>query len=287
MEILDISDNLDIKECRICFLTEEDDPNLEFISPCACSGTSKWVHIECLNRWRLESVNPTSMTRCSECRTEYRIIDNLINPEIFFYPRRFIYNFFYLINGLIIGLSMFIYLIEKSSNHSIINFLSFNADKNNTLTRDGNSLIYSIFYYDISSYFILNWFVGYFLFNFFKHINNKRLYIKKTLFPLINILAINQLIFPLLKLSIDARDIQIIVYIYTLSMGGLILSAKGILEYSNRVNRNINLLINNEIIIPYDNNVDGYDADSDTSEEIELFTLEEESETTLLTENYD
>ena len=110
MEIVDISNNL--KECRICFLTEEDDPNLEFISPCACSGTSKWVHIECLNRWRLESVNPTSMTRCSECRTEYRIRNNLVIEEEFLYPRRFIYNFTYIANGFTVCLSAFIITIQ-------------------------------------------------------------------------------------------------------------------------------------------------------------------------------
>ena len=49
MEIIDISN---IKECRICFIDENIEPNKPFINPCACSGTSKWVHIECLNRWR-------------------------------------------------------------------------------------------------------------------------------------------------------------------------------------------------------------------------------------------
>ena len=33
MEILDVSNNN--KECRICFLTETDNPDMEFINPCA------------------------------------------------------------------------------------------------------------------------------------------------------------------------------------------------------------------------------------------------------------
>ena len=39
------------KECRICFENYETVDN-ELIYPCYCSGTSKYVHRECLEKWR-------------------------------------------------------------------------------------------------------------------------------------------------------------------------------------------------------------------------------------------
>ena len=35
--------------CRICL---EDGVRADFIAPCACRGTSKWVHRQCLDQWR-------------------------------------------------------------------------------------------------------------------------------------------------------------------------------------------------------------------------------------------
>jgi len=36
--------------CRIC-LSESNRPGNPFFSPCHCSGTMKYVHIKCLQRW--------------------------------------------------------------------------------------------------------------------------------------------------------------------------------------------------------------------------------------------
>lgn len=55
-------------QCRICF---ESDNHQDLISPCNCSGTSKYVHRDCLNRWRILSNNPDSITHCNECKFEY------------------------------------------------------------------------------------------------------------------------------------------------------------------------------------------------------------------------
>ena len=49
-------------QCRIC-LEEED--NLELlISPCRCSGTSKYVHRECLRKWRYQDINAPGFSKC-------------------------------------------------------------------------------------------------------------------------------------------------------------------------------------------------------------------------------
>ena len=58
-------------ECRICFETEKpDDP---FIQPCACKGTSKYIHESCLNTWRKTAENREARKRCMECGDKYII----------------------------------------------------------------------------------------------------------------------------------------------------------------------------------------------------------------------
>lgn len=36
--------------CRICWDAEDQDPGGSLLSPCACSGTMKWVHFRCLRQ---------------------------------------------------------------------------------------------------------------------------------------------------------------------------------------------------------------------------------------------
>jgi hypothetical protein len=56
--------------CRICFdgSTRED-----VISPCACSGSSKWVHRACLDKWRTTRED-RAFSRCTECLKSYTLI---------------------------------------------------------------------------------------------------------------------------------------------------------------------------------------------------------------------
>ena len=66
----------DEKFCRIC-LEEENNIN-SLISPCRCSGSSKHVHIQCLQNWRRVSRNSNGMgeNECMECKTKYLIRKN-------------------------------------------------------------------------------------------------------------------------------------------------------------------------------------------------------------------
>jgi len=70
--ILEDTDNL---TCRICL---ENDLEDNFISPCSCSGTSKYVHKECLNKWRYSfEYSPFSnndikrYNECDVCKSQY------------------------------------------------------------------------------------------------------------------------------------------------------------------------------------------------------------------------
>lgn len=59
----------DDRTCRICFSPESSEEKL--ISPCKCRGTSKWIHLSCLNEWRTHSQNSKSYYRCDQCHYEY------------------------------------------------------------------------------------------------------------------------------------------------------------------------------------------------------------------------
>ncbi|KAK4698693.1 hypothetical protein P7C70_g7578, partial [Phenoliferia sp. Uapishka_3] len=48
----------DDRMCRICFDGEDEELGRLF-SPCQCRGTSSFVHVECLNRWRMASAGAT------------------------------------------------------------------------------------------------------------------------------------------------------------------------------------------------------------------------------------
>ncbi|XP_022757902.1 uncharacterized protein LOC111305014 isoform X2 [Durio zibethinus] len=63
----DLSSNSSISHCRICHEEEfESFKSLEV--PCACSGTVKFAHRDCIQRWCNEKGNTT----CEICLQEYR-----------------------------------------------------------------------------------------------------------------------------------------------------------------------------------------------------------------------
>ena len=57
--------------CRICLEEESDIDKL--ISPCRCSGSSKYVHLDCLQTWRRTSRGGVGENKCMECHTEYLV----------------------------------------------------------------------------------------------------------------------------------------------------------------------------------------------------------------------
>mmetsp|Transcript_5868 Transcript_5868/g.6748 ORF Transcript_5868/g.6748 Transcript_5868/m.6748 type:complete len:274 (+) Transcript_5868:13-834(+) len=65
-------ENPDERICRICFEGGDYGENGHLFRPCLCSGTSAWVHMECLDQWRRSSTNPKSFYRCDQCQYEYK-----------------------------------------------------------------------------------------------------------------------------------------------------------------------------------------------------------------------
>ena len=80
-------------ECRICFEKEEIDN--KFISPCLCKGTSKFVHIKCLETWRTINKNGPGFDKCMECRYKYKFKYEYPKENNIYYDvtyRKIIYN---------------------------------------------------------------------------------------------------------------------------------------------------------------------------------------------------
>lgn len=68
-----------LKECRICFETEDDQQN-ELISPCICNGSLKYVHRDCLQKWRktlpVEVFKNKRDIQCEICHMYYEFEDS-------------------------------------------------------------------------------------------------------------------------------------------------------------------------------------------------------------------
>lgn len=60
----------DIESCRICQEASDHSP---LVSPCKCSGSIQFVHIDCLEDW----IDSTGDTVCEICQTRYDITANM------------------------------------------------------------------------------------------------------------------------------------------------------------------------------------------------------------------
>lgn len=64
-----------LPQCRICF-----DSDGELISPCNCSGTLKYIHTECLQKWRktlpINVFNNNRDIQCEICHKYYEFEDS-------------------------------------------------------------------------------------------------------------------------------------------------------------------------------------------------------------------
>ncbi|KAJ9451043.1 hypothetical protein DIPPA_19047 [Diplonema papillatum] len=59
--------------CRLCFDDEETPETGPLFSPCLCTGSMRFIHVDCLNKWRCRSQNQSSYYRCDQCRYQYNV----------------------------------------------------------------------------------------------------------------------------------------------------------------------------------------------------------------------
>ncbi|EMP25424.1 E3 ubiquitin-protein ligase MARCH5, partial [Chelonia mydas] len=74
------------RHCWVCFATEREDRAAEWVCPCRCKGSTKWIHQACLQRWLDEKQkgNSTGSVSCPQCGTEYRIVFPKLGPLVYF-----------------------------------------------------------------------------------------------------------------------------------------------------------------------------------------------------------
>nr|GAT44114.1 predicted protein [Mycena chlorophos] len=65
---------MDDRQCRICLAGAEEEAVLgRLIKPCLCTGSIKYVHIRCLQRWRNSSATQSArFFNCPQCGYRYR-----------------------------------------------------------------------------------------------------------------------------------------------------------------------------------------------------------------------
>lgn len=85
--------------CRIC-LEEDDVHNL--IAPCLCAGTCKFVHRQCLDRWRVAEVGLNAFYQCPQCAHKYEFEHEMNSRECALAILRFILDSLFLVGAYII-----------------------------------------------------------------------------------------------------------------------------------------------------------------------------------------
>ncbi len=171
----------EIKECRIC-LESELDSDEPFINPCRCRGTSKWVHLSCLNRWRNEGININARTHCAECKTEYTFeINEEYQPEVYTHEYYRLFQVFYLIQALpIYGI---VYFCDRQSG-LYVPFLCLGFQVDSAIEDYQESFPAAMLFYINFAFYILNYVIilQQLIYPLFKIKNNRYsvFYTKKT-----------------------------------------------------------------------------------------------------------
>lgn len=75
------------RTCWVCFAAEEDEPGLEWTSPCRCRGATKWVHQDCLQPWidQKQLGSSTIEVSCPQCQHPYDIVYPTTTPLLYVY----------------------------------------------------------------------------------------------------------------------------------------------------------------------------------------------------------
>ncbi|KAF3785474.1 hypothetical protein EJ110_NYTH27766 [Nymphaea thermarum] len=101
-------------QCRICLETDGRD----FIAPCKCKGTSKYVHRECLDHWRAIREG-FAFAHCTTCKAPYHLrvhvpADRKWRTLKFrFFVTRDILFIFVAVQIVIASLSYFVYFVDS------------------------------------------------------------------------------------------------------------------------------------------------------------------------------
>ena len=182
-ETLSNNESVINNECRICFEIEEE--NNPLISPCKCNGFSKYVHRNCIEKWRLLNRNSEALTKCMECGSHYEI-ENMYTIETHKYTDEYISRILnnsaiLIINLFSIFMAMFARGIDKFINFRVVYLLDSHPLKSFISLIKNDTLYCILFYYGIIITIIGLCFYTLFIIKNFLYIQNKLLYWKKII----------------------------------------------------------------------------------------------------------
>tara|TARA_X000000368_G_C23016376_1_gene705895 strand:- start:843 stop:1709 length:867 start_codon:yes stop_codon:yes gene_type:complete len=260
------------KECRICLEKDKID---EFINPCLCMGTSKWVHSSCLNKWRQINIHSKPYKQCMECNYKYKFTTII---ELETYKTNINRNLNVIINiGIYIASFVFgyiFYLLDYLNHLDTIKILSYN---NNNLINTTNILLsndtfcFLIYYNTLTLSFYFNVQLLYFFIYTLSKISRKRLYLyligKKYLF---NVLCFNYIYY--LYAFFGMNDFLETYYIISPIMQIFLFRLQITLYIKHdKVIDNMNTKYNNQELLNYVN-------EEDIEEEEEIAIIDETNE---------
>lgn len=67
---------MESQECKICF-EHTNLPSNPLISPCACKGSQKYIHRQCLNTWRVYNTGAGAFYQCQTCKVDYQFTKSI------------------------------------------------------------------------------------------------------------------------------------------------------------------------------------------------------------------
>ena len=104
-------------ECRICY---EDDSKEPLIVPCSCSGSMKYIHTSCLQKWFMHTQN----TMCNVCKQPFEVKRTKTQDTIkFLLESKYVTTFFTFVIGCVL-LRLSMYFDIKPNTISIVIFMS-------------------------------------------------------------------------------------------------------------------------------------------------------------------
>lgn len=118
--------------CRVCL---EEDTRINLISPCNCDGTTKFIHRECLNTWRLGNIDNDNFKRCEICHFEYEIekreytyCEKIIKENLKIFSKSLV-SLFFCVQFLILGFFYLFVAIDPAGNiPDFVNFVNYYDD---------------------------------------------------------------------------------------------------------------------------------------------------------------
>jgi len=153
--------------CRFCF--DPASPTDPRITPCRCTGSIKYIHLQCLKQWRRTTENPDFIRQCQLCLEHYNMplkhplenIPNIEHDQVWFLLSK---------PYIPIVLSNYIYIImnQDTTKEKLLNAFD--------LIKISPETFPNILFFGMSTG-IFACYLTYYI-NFLYHVKNKKLYAK-------------------------------------------------------------------------------------------------------------